>query len=71
MFSGEKRFKIFSDKSSLINFVHQVISVAIINIPLILCLLPPLEIFIKNILFKEMLFKLLVQNLFSSKCMYR
>jgi len=45
-------FKIFADKSSLINFVHQAISVAIINTPLIPCLLPSLEIFIKNILFK-------------------
>lgn len=45
-------FKIFSDKSSSINFIHQVIPVAIINTLLISRLLPVLELFIKNILFK-------------------
>lgn len=53
-------FKIFSDKSSLMNFVQQRVSVKIINTPRISCLPPLLEIFIKNVLFKEMVFKLLV-----------
>lgn len=51
-------FKIFSDTSSLMNFVQQRVSVKIINTPHISCLPPLLEIFIENILFKEMGFKL-------------
>lgn len=53
-------FKIFSDKNSLMNCVQQGVSVKIIKTPHTSCLVPPLEIFIKNNLFKEMFFKVLV-----------